>query len=164
MSDDFCRQLLDETRHEIDRADTKASILLAAAGVVAAVFVAALVSGGLDPTRARGLVQVAGGAAAALVVAGVTLLGAAVYPRIHRATVGRARYFMDIAQYNSVAELRSAVATEQADVDGRNLQQLFDLSKIVRRKYRCTRWGELLTAAGLLSAGLAGILHLAMKP
>jgi hypothetical protein len=99
-----------------------------------------------------------------LVVGGIASLGAAVYPRIQQALAGRARFFMDHAQYDTIGDLRTAISEEAADVEGRHLQQLLDLSKITRRKYRCTRWGEVMVGAGLLAAASAGLLHMALHP
>jgi hypothetical protein len=159
---EFCAQLLDETRHEIDRADAKASILLAGSGVAAGALVAGMASGDLDPTHARGLVQFACLVALALVIVGIIFLGTAVYPRIQGAAIGRARYFMDHAQYETVRDLRTAISKEAADPEGRHVQQLLHLSKIARRKYRCTRWGEVMVGAGLLTATGAAFLHVAV--
>jgi hypothetical protein len=163
MIENFAARLLDETRHEIDRADTKASILLAGASVAAGALVAGLLGGDIDPSNARAAVQLVGAIAAALIVIGVALLGAAVFPRVQRGTPGRARYFMDHAQYRSVGDLREAVVREAADAEGRHLEQLLDLSRIVRRKYRFTRWGEVLVATGLLASAAAGLLHAVLQ-
>lgn len=164
MSNEFCDRLLDETRHEIDRADAKASILLAGSGVAAGVLVAGLISGDLDARHASGAVQVACVVTLVLVLGGVGLLGAAVYPRVQRAVAGRARYFMDHAQYETVGDLRRAIGKEAGDADGRHVQQLLDLSKIARRKYRCTRWGEVMVGVGLLAAAAAGVLNMTLQP
>jgi hypothetical protein len=66
---------------------------------------------------------------------------------------------MDHTQYRTVGELREAVIREAADTEGRHLQQLLDLSMIVRRKYRCTQCGEVFVAAGLFASALAGLIH-----
>ncbi len=163
MSDEFAERLLDETRHEIDRADAKASILFAGAGIATGALIAGMVGGDIDPTDVRGAVQVVGTVAAVLVTVGVACLAAAVFPRLGRAEFGRARYFMDIAAYETVPDLREAVAKEAVDCEDRHLQQLHRLSRIVKAKYRLTRWGESMTGIGLMFAAAAGLLHLALK-
>jgi hypothetical protein len=157
--DDFAEGLLDETREEIDRADTKANILLAGAGVTAAVLVGALANGDITLGHEHGVVQVVASLSGTALGIGLVLLGAAVLPQIGRAVPGRARYFMDHAQYATVDELRAAVEGERTDQDLRHLTQLLTLSRIVRRKYRLTQAGEIVGGAGLVLAVAAALLH-----
>jgi len=161
-TEQFVKSLLDETRDEINRADTKASILLAGIGVATAAGSGALAGSRFSLSGERGAVQALAGAAAVLVFLGLFLLGAAVLPRIGKAAPGRARYFMDHAQYASVSDLRDAVTQEASDAAGRHLRQLYDLSKIVRRKYRCTRFGELVVGFGIALGLAAVVAHLVL--
>jgi len=157
--ENFVEGLLNETRDEISRADTKANILLALAGVAVAALAAGLISADLTLDGEPGLVQALASVAIVMLSAGVLLLAWAVLPRIGRPTKGRARYFMDHAQYDDVADFRAAVHREAQNVDERHLRQLLDLSKIVRRKYRLTQIGELLTGLGYGCVAAAVLAH-----
>lgn len=148
---DYVLRLLDETRHEIDRSDAKASLLLAAVGAVAAILGTSL----LDPDsmlRTSGALATlfAGGSVGAL-VSSMVLLGLAVVPRVGRPVHGEARYFEEHAQFDSSDELQAALPEEADDVIARHVHQLMVLSKIVRDKYGRLRWA-------VLTAGLALVL------
>ncbi len=89
----YVRRLLDETREEVTRADTKASIVLAGAGVVVGILLTGLVTGTVSIAGERWyvgtLVWISGG----FLVTGVGFLGSAVYPRTRGAEEGHARWF-----------------------------------------------------------------------
>jgi hypothetical protein len=157
--EEFAKLLLDETREEISRADTKANILLAGAGIVTAVAAAGFTGSHWTLARERGVVQTLAVAALALGLVGVFMLGAAVFPRVGRPSVGRARYFMDHAQYRTISALREALERESDDAADRHLHQLHDLSVIVKRKYRLTQVGELASAFGVGLGVTAGVAH-----
>ncbi|MAT05940.1 MAG: hypothetical protein CL424_12950 [Acidimicrobiaceae bacterium] len=147
MEGDYVLRLLDETRHEIDRSDAKASLMLAAVGAVGAILATSL----LDPrssfrTSGTFVTLFAAGAVGVLALS-MVLLGVAVVPRVGNPTRGESRYFAEHAQFGSVDELRAALPTERADVVDRHVHQLIVLSKIVRGKYRRIRWA--VGAAGL---------------
>jgi Family of unknown function (DUF5706) len=161
--DDYARRLLDETRDEITRADGKASILLAGAGVAAAVAGGAFASADLTLSGERGVVQVFCVGAAVLLILGIGAFGFAVFPRLNKGTRGNANYFMDHLLYvGNVAEFRKVVEADAADTVDRDLHQLLALSPIVKRKYRATQLGELLLAAGIGAGGVALLFHVVM--
>lgn len=157
---DFIEGLLDETREEVNRADSKASMMLAALGVAIAVLGGGLSSGNATLTETRGAVQAAATVSGCLLFLGIVLLGAAIYPRIKKGAPGAALYFMDYAQFDDVEDLRAAVEAEGRDRSDRHLRQLRDLSRIVRRKYRLTRWAIAATGLGAVAAILAILLHI----
>lgn len=159
LDDAFVEGLLDETREEISRADSKASILLASAGVTAAVLTGAVAAGDIRFAGARGIVQVMAVSAALALSAGLALLGAAVMPQVGKPERGRARYFMEHAQYDGADDLREALEHESVDRAGRHLAQLLALSRIVRRKYRLTQAGEAVGGFGVVLAAGAAVLH-----
>jgi Family of unknown function (DUF5706) len=162
-TDDYARRLLDETRDEITRADGKASILLAGAGVASAVAGGAFASADLTLSGERGLVQALAVGAAVVLILGIGALGFAVFPRLNRGTRGNANYFMDHLLYEgNVAEFRKVVEADAGDTVDRDLHQLLALSPIVRRKYRATQVGELLLGAGIVAAGIALLFHVVM--
>lgn len=150
---------LAETREEIARVDGKASILLAGAGVAVGVVVAGLIAGDLQITELALIVAVLGGLAAAATLAGIGFLGAAIYPRCGTAEPGRARYFTEVAVYDTLDELRTALAKD-AHVGDRLLHQLLGLSKAVATKYALLRWGIRLLALAIVLATGAGVTDL----
>jgi len=160
--EDFAARLLDETRAEITRADTKASILLAGAGVALAGSAGAFANSNLTLTGERGAVQVLAVAAVVLVMLGIFALGTAVFPTIGKATPGEANYFMDHKQYKTDAELRAVVERYALDPATRHIHQVHQLSPIVYAKYWWTRLGEVLIGLGL-AAGVASLIaHVTM--
>lgn len=158
-STEFIEGLLDETREELNRADSKASILVAALGIVIAVTGGAVLGGDVTLTGERLVVQVAGLASAASLLAGLALLGAAVYPSTGAAERGAARYYADFAQYDRPTDLQAALDSEARNLPDRHVRQLQTLSQIVCTKYRQIRRAIALTAIGLSAALGAVVLH-----
>lgn len=156
MSDgaDAARQLLDETRDELTRADGKASLLLASAGVAAGVVFAAALSGDLSPSTIDNRVEWLCWLGFGLVAAGIVALTAAVWPRMGSGKSGRAHYFADVVTFNGdVAALRTAI--ENDDPIERDISQLAVLSHVVTVKYRWTRRGMAFLASGALLSLIA---------
>lgn len=86
----YMRRLLDETREEVSRADTKASIILAGGGIVVGILLTGFVTGDVSIAGERWYVALLAWAAGALLVGGVAFLGSAVYPRTRGAQPGHA--------------------------------------------------------------------------
>jgi hypothetical protein len=129
-------RLLDETRDEINRCDTKASVLIAGITAGGAILGTEL----LDPNST---LRTAGAPTTGLSIASVAglgiaivLLGVAVLPRVGQPTPGMARYFGEFAIFASPEQLRTAVQIADEEIDDRHSQQLLVLSRIVGRKYR----------------------------
>jgi hypothetical protein len=60
-----------------------------------------------------------------LLLSGISVLAAAVYPRTGKPQQGYARYFREILQYKGdEAALRKAVEKESSDIGARDLQQV----------------------------------------
>jgi hypothetical protein len=157
---DHVRHLLAETREEVTRADTKASIVLAGAWVVVGFLLTGLVTGDISIAGSRWYVGALAWAAGGLLVGGVGVLGSAVYPRTGNPQRGHARWFAEIERYkNDDAGLVQAVETDQAD-GMRDLHQAFSLAEIVGRKYRLTKVGMWLLGGGFVTAGFATMLHI----
>jgi hypothetical protein len=154
-ADALCGRLLAETREELVRADGKASILLAGVGVVVGAVVSGLVSSGQSPTDLDRHAQWLFWVGTLVVCGGLVSLGAAVWPRIGAPRPGVVQYFGDVPQYGHLDELKAAIAHEAQDTLNRDAAQLRDLAPIVMRKYRLTRFGIGLSAAGLAFCGLA---------
>lgn len=155
---DYVRRLLDETREEVVRADTKASIVLAGAGVVVGILLSGFVTGDVSLEGERWYVGVLVWTAGIALIIGVVLIGLAVYPRIRGAEPGHGRWFAEIQQYGKdEAALAAAVEADASD-GARDLHQARVLAGIVGRKYRLTQVGMLSLAVGLTTSGLAGLL------
>lgn len=150
---------LAETREEITRVDGKTSILLAGDGVAVGVVVAGLIAGDLQISNLALIVAVLAGLAAAATLAGIGLLGAAIYPRCGTAEHGRARYFTEVAVYDNPDELQLALAND-AQVGDRLLHQLLGLSKTVATKYALLQWGIRLLGVGITLATGAAVTDL----
>lgn len=135
-------ELLERTSGEAERADTKASILLAGLLAVAG-GVSALLSGAKwDPAAQPTLVQIPWWAAVVAALAGLVCLGSAVYPRAHQANPHRKAlgYFGDIVALPSIDALSQRLRATPDDELDRTVDQLWQLSHIVSTKYRLIRW------------------------
>ena len=151
MSDNgLASRLLDETRHEIDRADSKASILVGSAFVAASLFVGSMISGDLDPRQARGATQVLLGLTAVALAVAIAKLGQVVYPRTTNPSSGGADYFADHAAAGSAEKL--GVELRKLDAFDRDTRQLFVLGGIAEEKYTCLKWGIGAGAASMVLA------------
>jgi len=169
--------LLRETREELQKADNKASILLAASGIVFTAVLTAATTIGWDPDRlsvktARTTLWLAIG----LVAIGVVLIAAAVKPRlrIRSGTHEEIDYFGDVEAYwprwwqfrdrkNQLAESRQRFA--QALSSGHQRQryreriddQIWTLSHIAFRKYQLISYG-LFSYGAALAAGIVTLV------
>jgi len=158
---EYLRRLLNETREEVTRADAKASIVLAGAGVVVGILLSGFITRDVTLARQPGSVKTLVWLSGGLLVVGIALLGSAVYPRVGRAERGHARWFAELVQYEDDEEaLSEAVETDRAEDDTRDLHQAVALARIVNRKYRLTQRGMWLLAVGFALAGVAGLLSL----
>lgn len=162
--------LLEETRDELIRADSKASILLSASGVVAAALLAGAMSRDWDPSDlSAGVAQAMFWIGLVIAAAGVGALALAVKPRTkHAGTRNELAYFGHVVGYRSSGWFRRSATRTRENAAGK--QQLLDdllrigddtfervvdqvwiLSDIVDRKYR---WVH----RALLSFGVAALV------
>ena len=138
--DEYVAQLLSETREELGRADSKASLLFAVFGVVNGALLAGLISHNWKPSDLACGATVVFWVGGALAAAGVLGLGYAVWPRVADPQAdGPASYYGDVVAYGKDRDrLCAALAAGAADHD-RNVEQLAIISGIVWRKYRGIR-------------------------
>jgi hypothetical protein len=149
--------LLAESREEVERADFKASILLAAAGVLIAAFLGGCFTSrwspaDVDPIGAR-VVVILG---LVTFIIAVVCLGAAVMPRTgHGENKESLAYFGHVVQFGSSRgwrnesrktrdhegrrELYQALESSDLDIYSRNVDQLWVISNTVNRKYQLIR-------------------------
>ena len=153
-------QLLAESREEIDRADSKANLVLATAGVAYGAIIAGLIAGQVSLFGGSALVSVLAVVAALLGATGFVVAGMAVYPSIGSPEAGKARYFAEVAQYSDVDDLVGAMADKTEDPSQRSLQQVLAVSRIVVRKYRFTQAAIWLFAGSLVMASFAALASL----
>jgi len=171
--------LLRETREELQKADNKASILLAASGIVFAAVLTAATTIGWDPDRltvptARITLWVAIG----LITVGIVLIAAAVKPRlrIESATHEEIDYFGDVEAYwprwwqfrgrqKQIADARQRFVHALSSGHQRQRyrervdDQIWTLSHIAFRKYQLISYGFYSYAAALA----AGIVTLVLE-
>jgi pycsar effector protein len=140
----YATSLLSNAREEIDRADAKASILLAASGVASGALLAGLIAGSWTPLKLQAAVQWAWWLGLAESATAIWCLALAVYPRERKSDPGIAgtvAYYGDILAYPTNVQLVAALhRSADANID-RIADQLRNISSIVSHKYRLIRWG-----------------------
>ncbi len=154
----FSRQLLHETREEIDRADRKAEILLASTVVAVSAIVAGIIAGDWSPLTMPQAPFITWGLGALLVAIGIVLLATSIFPRItHHDPKGKVAYFGHVASYPSAEALRLALEDSARSADDRTVDQLWTVSRIVVRKYRLIRWALVLIGLGFVIGVAASV-------
>jgi hypothetical protein len=148
--------LLRETREELGRADTKASTVLGAVVIVLGLFVAAGLAGSWSPLNLRPFSAFLWWIGVISAGSGVVLLSACIYPNVsNQLTKQVLGYFGHINLYATRDELIAALREHGERPLDRLGDQLFVLSRIVRRKYRLMRWGMWSLGAAVLLISLA---------
>jgi hypothetical protein len=154
-----CERLLSELRNEVARADSKASVLVAALGMTAGVFSGLLAGRDWTPSDLSW-------AATALWWAGTVALGLslfalllAVLPRFGSGTWAPGRplsYFGDIRQAVRLGRLEAALADTHRDPTTGLTAALAEMSRIAARKHQWIRTGLIAFCTGtvLLPASL----------
>jgi hypothetical protein len=151
LSETHASSLLSEAREELDRADSKASIILAAVGVAAGLLFSNAIGGSWKPNALPPLARSIWWATSVVGVVGVLCLGRAVFPVTRRrdGPAGSIRYFGDVAKLATPAEVRKMLPTAADDPLERTLDQVWILSRIVMEKYHYIRWGMCLVGVAL---------------
>jgi pycsar effector protein len=140
----YATSLLSGAREEIDRADAKASILLAASGVAAGALVAGLAAGTWTPLKLQAAIQWVWWLGVAESAMGICCLALAVYPRERKNDSGvpwTVLYYGDVLAYRTTAQLVAALNRSAETKIERIADQLRHVSWIVDHKYRLIRWG-----------------------
>jgi Family of unknown function (DUF5706) len=150
----YAESVLAAAREELNRADTKASILLAATAAVIAAIIAGTVAGDWSPTRLTGWQEGLWWAATAVAGLAVLLLAAAIYPRTKRQRGGRpdaVAYYGDVVTFSDHQELRAALERSAPRDMDQLTDQVYEVGWIVVRKYRLLAagmWALLISALG----------------
>lgn len=155
----YATSLLSNAREEIDRADVKASILLAASGVAAGALLAGLIAGTWTPLKLQAAIQSAWWLGVAESIIGICCLALAVYPRERKDDSGiswTVLYYGDVLAYPTTAQLVAALNHSAETRIERIADQLRHVSWIVDHKYRLIRWGmrALFLAAATIAAAM----------
>lgn len=152
--------LLRDARTEIAQADQKASILLAAVGVIVIVFLGALLNGYWSPMALAAPWLWLWWTGAIAFGAAVSMFAVAVFPRIGPRGTGRGpgvSSFLDVVACSDERELyRSIEGSHTAGTDD-ILRELLELSRIVYRKYVLLRVGIALLAPAAVCSAAASI-------
>jgi len=140
----YLKELLAETREELNRVDSKAALLLAGSGVIIGALLAGLFGGRWTPFELNSKIEWLWWLGIALAAAGVFSIAAAVYPTIHTSEVprpGTPSYYGDVAAYKDVDAFRRSLEEKPPEPRDRLIDQTFVLSNVVRRKYVLLRRG-----------------------
>jgi hypothetical protein len=137
---DYARSLLEATREELVRADTKASLLFAASGVAIGALLNGLLGGKWAPSNLDNRVEWMWWLGVVSAASALTCLAIAIYPRTWRAEVRPklVAYYGDVVHF-SRTELEVALAATSRHIKSALVDQVYQVSKIVRRKYRLIR-------------------------
>lgn len=136
--------LLRIVRKELERADSKAAILLAGCGVVIAALLHCTIDGKGDTGSLPDTVQWLWWTGTAGIGAGIIALGRAIFPRKKRRhdPTRLITYYGDVAATRRTV-LESRLARDVEDIRAITNDQLHDVSAIVATKYhhiRCALW------------------------
>jgi hypothetical protein len=159
----YATSLLANAREEINRADAKASILLAATGVVASALLAGLIAGKWTPLELQVAVQWVWWLGLAEAAVGIWFLAMAVYPRERKNDSdmpGTVAYYGDVAAYPTTARLVEALNRSAETNIERIADQLRSVSWIVSHKYRLVRRGMRLLVLAALTVVAALVANL----
>jgi pycsar effector protein len=157
---EYAATLLGEARDELTRADNKASLLLAAAGVAAGAVAAGMVSSGWTPERLQFPWSLAWFTGAVFGLAGIATLVVAVYPRTKRGRDDEAElfYFGHAARIKTPEDLAAELKRSSEHTFERSADQLWRVSQVVATKYALVRvaiWLLGLGALATLSSSIA---------
>ncbi|GAA0408221.1 hypothetical protein GCM10009530_70700 [Microbispora corallina] len=156
-------QLLTEAREELNRADTKAQVLLGVVGIGLGAVTGGLLAGSWSPFTMSNAIEWLWWAGAAMALASVVVLAGAVYPRLDRRKGNDAvMYYADVLHLESTAAVASALMKSSTLDLERIVDQLQRVSWIVGQKYRLIRWGFWLLLTGTVATVSAVLINIAL--
>ncbi|MEU2448005.1 Pycsar system effector family protein [Streptomyces althioticus] len=138
---EHAHSLLAHSREEVNRADAKASLLLAASGIGLGAVLTAILSGDWVPFQLNNKFEWLWWIGTALALAGVVSLGVAVFPRTRRSVEPQTpsiAYFRDVAT-NKKEEIENLIKTTLASPKTPVLDQLYEVSRVANIKYELIR-------------------------
>jgi hypothetical protein len=134
---EYARALLASSREELVRADTKAALLLAASGIAIGALLNGLLGGKWSPSHLNNWVEWLWWLGIAATVVAIVSLASAIYPRTKRSSVKPllVAYYADVVLL-SREELSVAMAVTPAKINSVLVDQIYQISLIVSRKYK----------------------------
>lgn len=161
--EEYAKDLLERTREELVRADQKAALLLAGAGVAVGSLLTGLLGGKWSPFQLANSIEWLWWCGVVAALAGVAFIGSAVYPRTRRrgAAWSGIAYFGDVVAAGRESleeELRATIASGKSPL----VDQLFQNSRIVDRKYWGLRNGLRCLVASIALCGLSILINAAI--
>lgn len=159
----YAATLLAEARDELNRADQKASILLAGAFVAVGAIVAGMISASWTPARLGSPWSELWITGAMVLMFGILALVYAIYPRTRRGRDDEPDlfYFRQAARITSVGDLETELRRSSAETFRRTADQLWRVSQVVGVKYGAVRVAIWLLGLGagamILSSSLSSV-------
>ncbi|MFJ4514176.1 Pycsar system effector family protein [Streptomyces sp. NPDC088817] len=160
-ADRTAQGLLAELHDEIARADTKASVLVAALGMTAGVFTGLVAGKDWSPSKLSGPGTALWWAGTAALVLSLVALLLAVLPRFGPGSWAEGRplcYFGDIQQAVRAGRLAEALADTERDPGAAVLAALTEKSRIAVSKHRWIRTGLVSFCVGTLLLPAAALV------
>jgi hypothetical protein len=162
----YLEDLLDNTREELARADSKAALLLAATGVVVGALLAGLFAGKWTPFDLDSRIEWLWWLGVCAAAAGIFSIAGAVYPRLRPRGAppppGAPAYFGDVIKYKDIDAFRQAIELAPSPKE-RLTDQTFVLSRIAWRKYVLLRLGLRLLLLAILACGIAILINIPLS-
>lgn len=161
----YLADLLANTRDELNRADSKASLLLAAIGVIIGALIGGLAGSKWTPMALGSGEQGLWWAGVAAAAGGVSWIAASVCPRIHQSKTahpGLPAYYGDVAAYQDIDAFRNAIV-QVPDARERLINQTYVVSGIVQRKYLQLRRGLLSLLVAIVACSLAVAMNVLLS-
>jgi hypothetical protein len=151
LRSEYVESLLRDSREELTRADSKATVLLGTAGVGASIIAGDIAAGHWTPADLALWAQVFWWLGVCAAAAGLVSLTYALAPRLYdSAEKQNLRHFGHIAQYESPSELLEPLDNASSDIFIARVSQLWAIGKIVTRKYALIRMALQLFAVSIL--------------
>ena len=150
--------LLDQVREELNRADSKASIVLAACGVGLAAFLGGVVASTWKPADIDNKVEWLWWFGAAAFAFGTASVALSICPTTEpKAKLPKLpSYYARLANYDDISSMRTAV--ENANLDEIVYEQLYAVSEIVCKKYKRLKIGLAGIAASTILLSVAVLI------
>ena len=143
-------EMLGEVMGEIDRADTKASLLIGSLGIAFSIVASGILGGDWTPSSLTPFGQVLWLVGALASSASVVAAAMAVWPRLSKGVgPGAITYWGQVRGLGSPQAVAEALAQRGLLPPERTYQQLLVLSAVVQRKYRSIRWSMVLAGVGI---------------
>lgn len=162
----YLEHLLDDTREELARADSKAALLLAATGIVVGALLAGLFGGRWTPFDIDNRIEWLWWVGVAAAAAGIFSIAAAVYPRLRPRGAspppGAPAYFGDVTTYKDIDAFRLAIK-QAPSLQERLIDQTFVVSWIAWRKYVLLRQGLRWLLLAILACGTAVLINIPLS-